>query len=50
LGTESTDGAIAAAAITGWQARAMEGVEPPLRKAWRGFVGTTPPWTTAAVA
>jgi CHAD domain-containing protein len=48
LGTESTDGAIAAAAITGWQAHAMNGVEAPLRKAWRGFVDATPPWTPPA--
>ena len=50
LGTDSTDGAIAAAAITGWQAHAMDGVEGPLRKAWRGFVDTTPPWAAAAEA
>jgi CHAD domain-containing protein len=50
LGTDSTDGAIAAAAITGWQAHAMNGVEAPLRKAWRGFVETTPPWAPATEA
>lgn len=44
LGTASTDAAIAAAAITGWQAHAMAGVEKPLRKAWRGFSKTTTPW------
>jgi triphosphatase len=48
LGTESTDGAIAAAAIIGWQAHAMNGVEKPLRKAWRGFVDATPPWASSA--
>ena len=48
LGTDSTDGAIAAAAITGWQAHAMDGVEAPLRKAWRGFVDTAPPWSSSA--
>lgn len=50
LGSESTEGAIAAAAITGWQAHAMNGAEAPLREAWRGFVGATPPWSTAAEA
>ena len=48
LGTASTDGAIAAAAITGWQAHAMNGVEAPLRDAWRGFVDATPPWSSSA--
>ncbi len=50
LGTDSSDGAIAAAAITGWQAHAMNGAELPLRKAWRGFVEATPPWSPAAEA
>jgi triphosphatase len=44
LNTTSTDGAVAAAAITGWQAHAMIGVEAPLRKAWRSFTRTTTPW------
>jgi inorganic triphosphatase YgiF len=45
LGLESTDGAIAAAAITGWQAHAMAGVEAPLRQAWREFTRTETPWS-----
>ncbi|CCD93922.1 conserved hypothetical protein [Bradyrhizobium sp. ORS 375] len=44
LGTTSTDAAIAAAAITGWQAHAMAGVEDPLRDAWRSFTKTPTPW------
>ncbi|GLH82421.1 inorganic triphosphatase [Bradyrhizobium sp. SSBR45G] len=44
LGTTSTDAAIAAAAITGWHAHAMAGVEDPLRKAWRAFTKTPTPW------
>ncbi|WP_257166788.1 CYTH and CHAD domain-containing protein [Bradyrhizobium sp. SRS-191] len=44
LGTTSTDAAIAAAAITGWHAHAMAGVEDPLRDAWRGFTKTPTPW------
>ena len=47
LTTESTDGAIAAAAITGWQAHAMDRAEAPLRKAWRAFAKVEPPWTAA---
>jgi triphosphatase len=45
LTMESTDGAIAAAAISGWQAHAMHGAEAPLRKAWRAFTEAVPPWT-----
>jgi inorganic triphosphatase YgiF len=45
LGTASTESAIAAAAITGWQAHAMNGAEAPLREAWRGFVAAPTPWT-----
>lgn len=44
LDVDSTDSATAAAAITGWQAHAMVGVEAPLRKAWRSFVDTPTPW------
>ncbi|CCE02753.1 CYTH and CHAD domain-containing protein [Bradyrhizobium sp. STM 3809] len=44
LGTTSTDAAIAAAAITGWHAHAMAGVEDPLRDAWRAFTKTPTPW------
>ncbi|WP_316167182.1 MULTISPECIES: CHAD domain-containing protein [unclassified Bradyrhizobium] len=50
LGMESTDGAIAAAAITGWQAHAMLGVEGPLRKAWRSFKHATTPWSDDAAS
>lgn len=48
LDMASTDGAIAAAAITGWQAHAMLGVETPLRKAWRNFAKTATPWSDDA--
>lgn len=44
LGTTSTDAAIAAAAITGWHAHAMAGVEQPLREAWRAFAKAPTPW------
>ncbi|MGY3451576.1 CYTH and CHAD domain-containing protein [Bradyrhizobium sp. USDA 4353] len=44
LGTTSTDAAIAAAAITGWHAHAMAGIEEPLREAWRAFSKTPTPW------
>lgn len=44
LGTTSTDAAIAAAAIGGWQAHAMAGVEGPLREAWRAFTKAPTPW------
>ncbi|CCE07767.1 conserved hypothetical protein [Bradyrhizobium sp. STM 3843] len=45
LDLTSTDGAIAAAAITGWQAHAMLGVEAPLRQAWRNFAKSATPWS-----
>ncbi|MGC2778396.1 MAG: CYTH and CHAD domain-containing protein [Bradyrhizobium sp.] len=45
LGTTSTDAAIAAAAIAGWQAHAMAGVEGPLREAWREFTKAPTPWS-----
>ncbi|MGE5156825.1 MAG: CHAD domain-containing protein, partial [Gemmatimonas sp.] len=44
LGSETWDGGTAAAAITGWQAHAMAGSEPRLRKTWSDFVETKPPW------
>jgi triphosphatase len=50
LATESTDSATAAAAITGWQARAMDSVETPLRKAWQAFTQAVPPWASAPEA
>ncbi|MGJ4942918.1 CHAD domain-containing protein [Bradyrhizobium sp. HKCCYLS1011] len=45
LDLTSTDGAIAAAAIAGWQAHAMLGVEAPLRQAWRNFAKSATPWS-----
>jgi len=45
LGATSTDAATAAAAITGWQAHAMVGVEQPLRKSWRQFTRAATPWS-----
>ncbi|MBV8921004.1 CYTH and CHAD domain-containing protein [Bradyrhizobium sp.] len=50
LGTASLDGGHAAAAITGWQARAMIGGEPRLRQAWSDFAKTKPPWSVDAEA
>ncbi|BAM90768.1 conserved hypothetical protein [Bradyrhizobium oligotrophicum S58] len=44
LGTTSTDAAVAAAAISGWHAHAMAGVEGPLREAWRAFAKAPTPW------
>ncbi|NPU10412.1 CYTH and CHAD domain-containing protein [Bradyrhizobium sp. 83002] len=44
LGTTSTDAAMAAAAITGWHAHAMAGLEEPLRRTWREFTKTPTPW------
>jgi inorganic triphosphatase YgiF len=40
----------AAAAIAGWQAHAMVGVEPRLNKAWSEFVKTKLPWSAGAEA
>jgi triphosphatase len=50
VGTESSGSTTAAAAIAGWQAHAMVGVEPRLRKAWSDFVRTKVPWSTEAEA
>jgi triphosphatase len=50
LGAESVESAIGAAAIAGWQAHAMIGVEPGLRSAWRDFTKARPPWSTEAEA
>jgi triphosphatase len=44
LGVESGDSATAAAAIAGWQAHAMIGIEAHLRDAWRDFAKTKAPW------
>ncbi|MET4387757.1 triphosphatase [Bradyrhizobium sp. F1.4.3] len=50
VGAESSGSGIAAAAIAGWQAHAMVGTEPRLRKAWSDFVKTKVPWSTEAEA
>jgi triphosphatase len=50
LGAESVESAIGAAAIAGWQAHAMIGVEPGLRSAWRDFTKARPPWSSEAEA
>lgn len=49
IGTEAGSGT-AAAAIAGWQAHAMIGVEPRLNKAWSEFVKTKVPWSVGAEA
>lgn len=46
LGGESSDGAIAAAAIAGWQARASVGVQPALQTNWRDFTAAHVPWAS----
>ena len=50
IGKESSGTSTAAAAIAGWQAHAMVGVEPRLRKAWSDFVKTKVPWSIEAEA
>ncbi|WIW49903.1 CHAD domain-containing protein [Bradyrhizobium sp. 62B] len=45
LGAEP-DGAIAAAAIAGWQARASLGVQPSLQGTWRDFTAARVPWSS----
>jgi CHAD domain-containing protein len=49
LAEESSDCTTAAAAIAGWQAHAMVGIESRLRNAWRGFARANPPWSIGAV-
>ncbi|MBR0690654.1 CHAD domain-containing protein [Bradyrhizobium manausense] len=49
IGPESGS-STAAAAIAGWQAHAMVGVEPRLNKAWSEFVRTKVPWSAGAGA
>ncbi|MBC9875818.1 CHAD domain-containing protein [Bradyrhizobium sp. INPA01-394B] len=44
IGTEA-DSSPAVAAIAGWQAHAMVGVEPRLNQAWSEFVRTKVPWS-----
>ena len=41
----STGGGMAAAAIAGWQAHAMVGIEARLLKAWSEFTRTKAPWS-----
>ncbi|WP_284272397.1 CYTH and CHAD domain-containing protein [Bradyrhizobium iriomotense] len=48
IGTESSGTSTAAAAIAGWQAHAMVGAEPRLRKAWSDFVKAKVPWSIEA--
>lgn len=50
VGLESSAGGTAAAAIAGWQAHAMIGVEPRLKQVWSDFVATKLPWSAAAQA
>ncbi|MCP3465297.1 CYTH and CHAD domain-containing protein [Bradyrhizobium sp. CCGUVB23] len=50
IGTESSDSGIAAAAIAGWQAHAMVGSEPRLKKVWSDFVKAKVPWSIEAEA
>jgi CHAD domain-containing protein len=45
LGAEP-HGAIAAAAIAGWQARASIGVRPALQGTWRDFTAARVPWSS----
>jgi inorganic triphosphatase YgiF len=49
LGVESGKSGAAAAAIAGWQAHAMVGVEPRLRDSWSEFVKAKLPWRDAGV-
>jgi inorganic triphosphatase YgiF len=48
IGPETTGSGMAAAAIAGWQAHAMVGVEARLVKAWSEFTGAKVPWSTDA--
>lgn len=50
IGMESASGSTAAAAIAGWQAHAMVGTEPRLRKVWSDFVKAKVPWSIEAEA
>jgi CHAD domain-containing protein len=44
----STGSGMAAAAIAGWQAHAMVGIEARLLKAWSEFTGAKVPWSVDA--
>jgi len=48
VGAEATGGSVAAAAIAGWQAHAMVGIEARLLKAWSEFTGAKVPWSIDA--
>jgi hypothetical protein len=48
IGPETTGSGMAAAAIAGWQAHAMVGVEARLVKAWSEFTGAKVPWSIDA--
>ena len=45
---DSTGSGMAAAAIAGWQAHAMVGIEARLLKAWSEFTGAKVPWSVDA--
>jgi triphosphatase len=47
LGADTAARGTAAAAIAGWQAHAMVGVEPRLRDTWSDFAKTKVPWRDA---
>jgi triphosphatase len=47
IGTSGADSGTAAAAIAGWQAHAMVGVEPRLRDSWSDFAKAKLPWAAA---
>ncbi|UWU80189.1 CHAD domain-containing protein [Bradyrhizobium huanghuaihaiense] len=46
LGSEDRDSAVAAAAITGWQARASIGAHRSLQDSWRDFTAARVPWSS----
>src|SRR5262249_44107651 len=48
LGAEARGSDTAAAAIAGWQAHALVGVEARLREAWRDFSKAKAPWSIEA--
>ncbi|MCP3445361.1 CYTH and CHAD domain-containing protein [Bradyrhizobium sp. CCGUVB14] len=48
VGAGSTGSGVAAAAIAGWQAHAMVGIEARLLKAWSEFTGGKVPWSVDA--
>ena len=50
LDAGASDGGTAAAAIAGWQAHAMVGVEGRLRDAWSDFAKMKVPWVAEAAA